>query len=81
MKKLFILPLLLASFIVTACVEDDSIVKSGRTAEHHTLSVTIGRETSRPEQDPPLFFFQDRKEPSFRRNNRLALSDKCGRTG
>ena len=31
MKKLFILPLLLASFIVTACVEDDSIVKPGES--------------------------------------------------
>ena len=33
MKKLFILPLLLASFIVTACVKDDSIVKPGESLD------------------------------------------------
>ena len=80
MKKLFILPLLLASFIVTACVEDDSIVKPGESLVE-PLNITLSLSQSGERQDPPLFFFQDRKEPSFRRNNRLALSDKCGRTG
>lgn len=85
MKKLFILPLLLASFIVTACVEDDSIVKPGESLVE-PLNITLSLSQSGERQvdlnkTRPSFFFQDRKEPSFRRNNRLALSDKCGRTG
>ena len=54
MKKLFILPLLLASFIVTACVEDDSIVKPGESLVE-PLNITLSLSQSGERQVCALY--------------------------
>ena len=69
MKKLFILPLLLASFIVTACVEDDSIVKPGESLVE-PLNITLSLSQSGERQvdlnkTRPSFSFKIEKSHPF----------------
>ena len=69
MKKLFILPLLLASFIVTACVEDDSIVKPDESLVE-PLNITLSLSQSGERQvdlnkTRPSFSFKIEKSHPF----------------
>lgn len=69
MKKLFLLPLLLACFVTTACVEDDSIVKPGDSlVEPLDITLTLsqfGKKQVDLNKTRPSFSFNIEKSHPF----------------